>query len=155
MDYSREYLPPQSNSSSQIHLQQHQQHQQHLLQEVAAQQMQHGLPQHASIVLTSNRDSYVDPTGHYGTLTSSHQMQMDPRYASRAYANPYLRSSAAQANNLSLAGQGSQSVSPQHQQPSPMASGLSIYATNPNHQRYITSTAGNQQVKQGTLATHV
>ncbi|RWS04821.1 irregular chiasm C-roughest protein-like protein, partial [Dinothrombium tinctorium] len=105
VDYSREYLSP-PTSTSQTHPQ---------------------TLQHASIIMTSNRDSFVDP--HYGSLN------VDPRYRSSNYS-PYAR--------------GPPNLSASPATPSPSAMSAGVYSVN---QRYITSANSNQQVKQGTLAT--
>lgn len=128
VDYSREYLP--TAAASPHH---HLAHNAHLLQEVVAGHGHDGQP-HAAIVVATNRDSYVDPA--YGSLS--------PRYVTRSsYADPYLRSTQPPVV-LSAA---------QH---SPLGS---VYGTvtQPmmiSQPRYITTPA-SQQVKPGTLATHV
>ena len=117
-EYGREYLPPGANGS---HL--HHQHQHQLQQQLHIDAGQMSAPQHASIVLTSSRDSYCgDP---YGTLVT------DPRFSGRAFMTSpaYLRSpvngvvygSTSQIQNLAPSGQlsgSSSSHSPSHQFPS-------------------------------------
>ncbi|XP_015795128.1 irregular chiasm C-roughest protein [Tetranychus urticae] len=174
VDYNREYLPPppltqeesQQQEAQHHHLLHQQQQQQQpspgSLMSVSQQQQpqyqnHHQIQQqqqlaaaaaavaaqgqlYSSGALLNNRDSYIDPN--YGSLT------LDSRYRSSSYLtspNSYLRTTSNTPGSNNLA-----TLTPKSSQPSPSALS-SIYGTS---QRYITSPSSNQ-VKQGTLATHV
>lgn len=132
MSVSQQQQQPQYQNHHQI------QQQQQLAAAAAAVAAQGQL--YSSGALLNNRDSYIDPN--YGSLT------LDSRYRSSSYLtspNSYLRTTSNTPGSNNLA-----TLTPKSSQPSPSALS-SIYSTS---QRYITSPSSNQ-VKQGTLATHV